>query len=106
MNIDSILERFNLKYDDLNTAEQETLEMWTRSLSSNQISVEIIKKYIDSMKTAVEEELASVSHNNKQDIFLKARLRNYILLRSFLETPDKAKESLEKMLSGIVPRKS
>lgn len=101
MNIDAILEKFNVKYDDLTNDERETFNSWIKVLSEKKITVESIKENITAMKMAVEQELCKVSHNNKEDIFMKARLRNYMLLEAFLESPEKAKKALEQSLSRL-----
>ena len=99
--MDEILTRFNLKYEDLNTAERETLNTMLASLSKNELTIAKIKEYIESMRDAVEDDLTKVGHESKQDIFLKARLRNYMLLEAFLTTPEKAKRAIETALSAI-----
>jgi len=99
--IDDLLAKLNLKYEDLNSAEKETLNNWLDLLSSKKLSLDEVKVYIRQMIYNVEQELTKVDHNSKQDLFLKARLRNYILLEAFLESPDKAKKALENMLSRI-----
>lgn len=101
MIVDQILEKYNLKYEDLSRAEQETLHGWLQALSQNELTVRDIKAYVSQMKDAVANELASTSHNSKQDLFLKARVKNYILLEAFLTKADKAKEILEKSLKNI-----
>jgi hypothetical protein len=98
MNIDKILERFGLKYEDLNAVEKETLNNWLNALSQNNLTIEKIREYIKAMKESVERELTKTDHNTKQDIFLKARLRNYILLEDLLSSPERAKKSIEAML--------
>lgn len=104
--IDEILKRFNLKYDDLTIAEKDTLFSWTEALNQNQLSVERIKTYISQMRDAVEIELAKSTLGSKEDIFLKARLRNYMLLESFLTSPEKAKQAMERALAGIASKKA
>ncbi len=99
--IDKILEKYNLKYEDLKTSERETLNTWINALSQSELTVSKVKDYIASMRASVEQELSQVGYNNTQDIFLKARLRNYILLEAFLSSPDKAKEALEKALLSV-----
>ena len=99
--IDQLLEKVGLKYEDLNPVEKETLHTWEEALRKGQVSIETIREYIDSMKDAVESELCKTDLGTKQDILLKARLRNYMLLRAFLTTPEKIKEQMEGMMSGI-----
>ena len=99
--MDELLKRFNLKYDDLTSLERETLNSWLEALDKNQITLEGVKAYVSSMRDSVEQELTQTGHNSKQDIFLKARLRNYLLLEAYLSTPEKAKKALEKSIAGI-----
>ena len=99
--MDKILERLNLNYSDLSSAERETLHSWMQSLETNELTIEKIRDYILAMRDAVEQELSKTEHNSKQDIFLKARLRNYMLLECFLSTPERAKRAIELQLSSI-----
>ena len=99
--IDEILKKFNLKYDNLNEAEKETLRGWLENIKTQKITVEKIKEYIRAMLSGVERELAQDNLSKTKDIFDKARMRNYLLLLDFLESPEKAKKALEKSLRNI-----
>jgi hypothetical protein len=100
--MDEILQKFGLKFEDLSSAERDTLNQWIQSLGKNTLSVEMIRGYISNMKASVEDELTKTDLKTKQDIYLKARLRNYMLLEAFLSTPTKAKEAMEQALAGMV----
>jgi len=97
--IDEFLKSRGLKYEDLNYLERETLNSWMASLQQGTLSVDKIKEYIQAMRDAVETELAKMENNSKQDTFLKARLRNYMLLEAFLSTPEKAKQRIQAALA-------
>lgn len=99
--MDKILERLGYKYEDLSSDEKETLNGWMETLSKNVLTLESVRTYISSMKDSVENELTQTTHNSKQDLFLKARLRNYLLLEAYLLTPERAKKAIEAQLSGI-----
>jgi len=73
-------------------------------LSKNELTVNTVRSHLASMRDSVEQELTKTDNGTKQDIFLKARLRNYMLLEAFLSTPEKAKEAMERMLTGIAGR--
>lgn len=103
--IDTLLEKVGLKYEDLSLVEKETLNNWMEALQKGQLSVEKIKEYITDMREAVEQELAKSDLGSKQDLFLKARLRNYMLLDGFLTTPERAKQQIESAISSIVGKK-
>lgn len=105
MNIDTLLQKAGLKYEDLNSAERETLGVWMDSLNKSKVTLGTVRDYITKMKEAVERELTGTEHNSKQDLLLKARLRNYMLLDAFLISPEKAKEAIESAISGMIPRK-
>ena len=99
--MDEILKKYGLKYEDLNATEKETLNTWLTALKQGQLTLDKIKDYISAMRDSVESELTKIGHENKQDIFLKARLRNYMLLEGFLSTPERAEKMMEKSLSGL-----
>ena len=101
MSIGDLLAKYNLKYEDLNINERETLQGWLEDLASKEITLDRVKDYIQEMISGVETELSECDLNRKKDIFLKSRLRNYLLLLAFLESPEKAKQALEKQLKNI-----
>ena len=103
--MDKILKKVGLDYDNLTTDEQTTLHGWVSDVETAKMSPLKIKEYIQSMKRSVSLELSDSKLGKKEDMYLKARLRNYILLEAFLETPEKAKEALDRAIAGIVSKK-
>lgn len=114
MDIDALLERADLKYEDLNAIERKTFNDMVEKVSKTEINNETLKEYISTMKESVERELADepehvrvwiFAFRNDKNILLKARIRNYMLLEAFLESPKKAKEALDRAIAGMVPKK-
>lgn len=103
--LDKLLEKFNLKFEDLNLDERETLNTWVEAIQKAQVTPERVREFVVTMREAVEKELTKTDHNTKQDIFLKARLRNYLVLEGFLTSPEKAEQQLELAISGLVDKK-
>jgi hypothetical protein len=108
--LSNLLERFQSNYENLNSAERETLNKWLEALSQNELTVEKIKDYVVHLVNATEKDLADVKESTsfwsllfrrKQDIFLKARLKNYLTLQDFLTAPEKAKKHIEQSLKNI-----
>lgn len=110
--IDELLSRLNLKYEDLNTAERETLYSWLELLSSKKLTLDDVKDHIKQMKFIVENELTDMEMEKHKSLWsfifsrrrkahLIARLRNYMLLEAFLESPERAKKALESTLSRM-----
>ena len=104
--INDILERVGLKFEDLTSEEEKTLQSWLVKLDQKGFNVNNVKEYIVAMRKSIDNEVSETTHGTKQDLYLKARLRNYILLEAFLDTPRKAKEALERSLAGIVHNKN
>lgn len=100
-----ILEKTGYKYEELTKDERATLQRWSDGLTKNPINVAKIKEYLVLMRDAVELKLTETSHNSKQDLFLKARLKNYMLLEAFLAGPEKAKQAIEQAIANI-PKKA
>jgi len=108
--LSQLLDKYNLKYEDLNPAERETLNQWMTALSTSKVTVEGVKDYLAQLIVAVERELADVREstsfwsylfNHKKDTFLKARLKNYLMLQDFLTSPDKAQKYIEQSIKNI-----
>jgi hypothetical protein len=108
--LSNLLEKFNVNYEDLNAAEKETLDQWQKALAQKQLTLEGVKDHVRSLIEAVDRELADVKESTSlwsflfrrhQDIFLKARLKNYLMLYDFLTAPDKARKYIEQSLSNI-----
>jgi len=96
-----LLRQRNINYEDLNTAEKETLENWENALKASELTIEKIRDYIGMMVTGVENELAAYDLPKEKDLLLKARLRNYILLRAFLTGPEKARKAMEQAVNNL-----
>lgn len=95
-----MLEKLGLKYEDLNEAEIASLDKKLSMLAQRALTIEDVREMINNMKDGVEMELSETTHNRTQDIYLKARLRNYLLILSFLSGPERAKRALDRTLAA------
>lgn len=99
--IDKLLEEQGLKYEDLNMVERETYKAANFDLSS--ISSGDLKQHIVDMKNSIALQLCDIDpqENYYVDLQLKSRLKNYILLESFLATPEKAEKAIKDSLKNM-----
>src|SRR4051812_7935318 len=96
-----LLEKRGIKdFDELRLDERETYLEMLRQQEHTQLTIEDLKRYIKKIRMSVEIELTKPSLEREQDIFLRARLLNYILLEAFLETPERAKEVLQQYMGA------
>ena len=97
MDADSLLESLGLKYEELSAAERETYNQWIKELSQATLTVEKIHDFVRSLRDNIETELATHETEGKKDIYLKARLRNIMLLDAMLSAPELARKRLKAM---------
>lgn len=100
MQLDNFLSKFGLKYDDLKEEEREYLTRMVASIAKKELTIRDIENTIKGMIESVARELSEESVPKRKDIFLKARLKNYLLLYDVLTAPEKAKKALEKQLEN------
>lgn len=110
MSVTQDLEDKGIDIKTLNDAERETYFKMLEEVQKAQMTPEKLKSYITGMREAVSNELANepsfirifiFKAENPKLIKLQARLQNYILLESFLLSPERAKEALESMVSNV-----
>jgi len=99
--LEEFLSKIGVPVEKLEEEEKRTLMQWLENLSQQRISLNDVENYIRKMADDVARELCEAEVSGKKDIFLKARLKNYLLLLDFLTAPRKARESLEKYLKGL-----
>src|SRR5436309_2426921 len=96
-----LLENRGIKYETLTIAEKETLQQWTTTLASKELTVADIKDHVGALIEGVERELANYNLDKNQDLFLKARLKNYLMLSDFLTGPEKAQKYIEQSIQNL-----
>lgn len=110
MSLTDRLEERGIDISKLNQVEQETYFKMLEEVQKAQMTPEKFKGYISTMREAVTTDLVKEPEFNyvfifkvfnRRQIYLKARLQNYILLESFLLSPDKAKQALEDMIANV-----
>src|SRR5437868_2806059 len=82
-------------FDELTDVERESYFKMLEIAESGKITLEDYKVHIKRMRESVEFSLAVDNLLPNQDLFLKARLKTYIIMESFFERPERAKEMLE-----------
>lgn len=99
---DKILEEKGLKYEDLRPEEKELYQKASRGVKA--ISVEDLREHLEEMLYTMTMELCDTPDtpehqdtNNK----LKARVKNYALLKAFMDVPDKVARALQRDIEDL-----
>lgn len=123
--MEDVLGRVNLKYEDLTSAERDTLTKWLQVLDSNQLTPDSIIDFVRRIRGSLEDELAKTNespqdwigvlslfipfyglirkwYQDQNRIQLQARIKNMVLIEDFLVSPKKAKEALNAAIAGMV----
>lgn len=105
---DDLLASMGLKYEDLKAAERETFNRKLKELEKSEITLSSWKEHISQMKTSIELEMSKLSEEDLDDKqvrarmkYLLARLKNYILMEAYMQTPERAKEQFKIQLSSL-----
>jgi hypothetical protein len=108
---DELLKNLGLKYEDLNFVERDTYNKMLTQLAKSEISLTSWKDNITQMKVQVELEMYTISEDDLDDKKVKsklksllARLKNYILLESYLLSSERAKATLKAQITNSKPK--
>lgn len=104
MLLDKLLDKKGIKFENLTPEEKETLFIWESQLQKGKLTIERVKDNILQMKAAVENELTNTEHNSNKDLYLKARLKNYLLLEGLLTSADRAKQEIDKAVNRLAKK--
>lgn len=99
--VDELLKKYGVTYEQLTADELETLNQWLTVINQGVLTIDKVREFINSLRDATEMELTKHDLDSKQDLFLKARLKNLMLLDTFLTSPEKAKQHLERAVANI-----
>lgn len=89
-------------YEKLSLDERETFDNWISVLQQKgELTPPEIKAYIEKMIYEVAQKLAVEPEGTKNNIHLKARLMNYILLKAFLDGPQAAQQELKNYIERL-----
>ncbi len=101
-----ILESFGITDPESITAdEQAELFKWVEKVEKSVITLEDIKLGTKVMRESLEAEIINFDNKPDRDMFLKARLKNLLLLETILNRPDRARAALEQYMSQGKMRK-
>ena len=113
--LDEILNSKGASWDDLTPDEKKSVSEMVKAIQGNALTLEKVRDAVLAMKSAVEQELVKTDEFvyflwfkrvNRQHIYLKARLQNYLLLEAFLISPKRAKEELENAIGNLTRKLS
>lgn len=113
--LDKLLKKTGLRFEDLDTpghsGEKDYLLKMQADLQKNKVNIQSTREYLASMRESVERELVDEPEfnyififkvPNRKQIYLKARLKNYMLLELYLSTPERLKKQMEDAVSGMI----
>lgn len=106
--VQEVLEAAGIKdFDELRDFEKADYFRLLEISEAGKITLEDVKASIKRMREGLEFALATEDLSERKDLFLKARLKCYILLESVFDKPERARQILEqyKRLAKANPMK-
>lgn len=114
IDLDDILEKRGLSYDKLTAEEKETYHQMSEALSRGDLTLSKVKEAVADMMASVIKDLVDEPEyvqvfifkvRNLKNLYLKARLKNYMLMDALLTSPEKAQKAIEQQLGAMVGNK-
>lgn len=105
MNTEDYLKKFGLKFEDLNSVERESLFAMVDATKRQALTPGLLLEKFEAIRDSLVNEVSNYENGSRQDLYVKARLRNVNLYINILTSPDKAQRALEQAL-GNVKRKA
>jgi hypothetical protein len=108
--IDDLLKKFNIDRSTLTSVEMDTLSSWAEALRQKRLMPDDVLAYVNSMIESLERELCGyeqpkglvgVLFRGKRHRHIEARLLNYLMLRDFLSSPERAQKYIEGQLKNL-----
>ena len=112
------LAKYNLTYEDLRPDERQWLADMVKAQRESQLTLERLKQYVTNMRESVSNALENepeyvyflgvFKRENRNNLLLKARLRNYRLLLTVLTGTSRQTAEIDAALANIPakPRKT
>ena len=99
----AVLRKLGKKYEELSPVAKSTYDRWEKILNAGPITILTFKEFMEGEKEALVKDLASPQYelNSKEDLFLRARLNDCLIILALLESPEKAAKMLEGYLKKI-----
>ena len=96
----SVLKKLGKQYDTLSPVAKKVYDRWEEVLNSGPVTIEKLKVFLEGEKEALIKDLASSNYelDSKEDMFLKARLNDCLIILALMESPEKAASMLESYL--------
>lgn len=102
ISIDQLLSRAGVRREELTKEEEQSfLEMYELA-KKNDLSVQKIKDIIDELVQNLSLKVSEWDTPKHQDIYIKARLRNYLVLQGALNAKDRVLEQLGDALKNNI----
>jgi hypothetical protein len=92
-------------YEDLNQEEKQVFQQYQEVLTK-EVTVADIKTLVKNQIDAILISMAEYSNDSRKEMYLKARLRDMMMIKALLEAPDKAKENLKQVIKGLYESKA
>lgn len=101
----NLLEKLNLKYEDLTAEEKKTYEEYTAVLSQPEVTIEDLKAFLPAQLKRLQSEQNEYRNTEKKDLYLKAQIRNLEMIFAFIQGPEARKKWLEETLTKQLKNK-
>ena len=101
MILESLLKKLGVSsYEELSQEERETYRTWSDSLTGRKLTDEDVANFLDVQHEDCVAKLTTATLNDREDIFLKAKLDLIRQIKTFLDSPRLEKELITRQIES------
>ena len=82
-------------FDSLSVEERETYFKHLKIIEGKPLTIDMVKDFVRQIITQIERELVNAEEGSAKSLGLKSRLKNMLVLETFLFSPERAKKTIE-----------
>jgi hypothetical protein len=97
--LDNLLKKFKIDdYGSLDTEERETFNRWAKELEGKPVTIEELKKFLESQRLLNLGEFENFDNEKMKDLYIKVYSRICRQIISFIDMPEKVRQMREASL--------
>lgn len=93
-----VLKKLGINYENLEEWEKQSFDEYEKRLATKEIKLDDVKDFVSFQISTLQSQLLSYDNSKDKDLFLKACLRNMMILSAFIgSSENQKKQALEEL---------
>lgn len=99
--LNALLEKLGLKYENLSDEERKTWEIWAKTLTTKDVTLDDLKAFLAAESARAFEELQKWDNTPARELYYKALTHLSTMMQKFISTPASQRDALKAHLRQV-----